>query len=268
MCLMTFAYQTHPDYNLILIANRDEAYGRPTRGIAPWAQDSDLVAGQDLEQGGTWLGIHRSGRLSAVTNYRDGRARANPALRSRGHLTRDFLLARESANTISQHYAEQGAHYGAFNLLLGDIEGLYYLSNRGRAPERLGSGIYGLSNALLNSPWPKVQQARDALSAALSTISARQDRLQQAAQLTEVLAARDQAPDAQLPDTGISLELERRLSPCFIRLETYGTRATTVLLQDYQGNSCVYEQSFDARGPTEARHYELQLPPFGSRPRG
>lgn len=267
MCLMTFAYQSHPDYNLILIANRDEAYGRPTLGAAPWAQHSDLIAGQDLEQGGTWLGIHRSGRLSAVTNYRDGRAEANPALHSRGHLTRDFLLSGESADSISQHYAEQGPHYGAFNLLLGDIEGLYYLSNRGRVPERLRPGIYGLSNALLDSPWPKVHQARDALSAALDTISARQDRLLLAAQLTEVLAARSQAPDAQLPDTGISLELERRLSPCFIQLETYGTRATTVLLQDYQGNSCFYEQSFDAKGPTEVRHYELQLPLFGSRPR-
>lgn len=267
MCLMTFAYQSHPDYNLILVANRDEAYGRPTQGAAPWAQDPDLIAGQDLEQGGTWLGIHRSGRLSAVTNYRDGRAGANPALRSRGHLTRDFLLSRASADSISRHYAEQGAHYGAFNLLLGDIEGLYYLSNRGQAPERLGPGIYGLSNALLDSPWPKLQQARDALSVALGSISARQGRLQLAAQLTEVLAARSQAPDAQLPDTGISIELERKLSPCFIQLESYGTRATTILLQDYQGNSFFYEQSFDARGPTEVRHYVLQLPPFGSGPR-
>nr|WP_067290819.1 NRDE family protein [Marinobacterium profundum] len=267
MCLMTFAYQSHPDYNLILIANRDEAYSRPTQGATAWMQDNDLIAGQDLEQGGTWLGIHRSGRLSAVTNFRDGRAPANPTLRSRGHLTRDFLLSRESAQSSSQHYAEQGEHYGAFNLLLGDIEGLYYLSNRGRAPERLDPGIHGLSNALLDSPWPKLQQAREALSAALSTISVQQDRLQLAAQLTEVLAARSQAPDAQLPDTGISLELERKLSPCFIQLESYGTRATTVLLQDYQGNSCFYEQSFDAQGPTEVRHYQLQLPPFGSKPR-
>ncbi|WP_020682454.1 NRDE family protein [Marinobacterium rhizophilum] len=266
MCLITFAYKAHADYNLILIANRDETYGRATLDATPWPQDSGLVAGQDLEQGGTWLGLHRAGRLAAVTNYRDGRATANPALRSRGHLTRDFLLANESAAAMGQHYTEHGALYGGFNLLLGDEEGLYYLSNRGRNTERLDPGIYGLSNALLNSPWPKLQQARNALNAALGSITASQNMPQLAAQLTEVLAARDRAPDQQLPDTGIGLELERSLSSCFIQLAQYGTRATSVVLQDYQGNSCFYEQSFDAKGPTLARCFELQMPLIGARP--
>ncbi|UTW11014.1 NRDE family protein [Marinobacterium rhizophilum] len=266
MCLITFAYQSHPDYNLILVANRDEAYERATLDAAPWRQDTGLVAGQDLEQGGTWLGIHRSGRLGAVTNHRDGRTSANKALRSRGHLTRDFLLSREPAASTSQRYAEQGEEYGGFNLLLGDREGLYYLSNRGRTPERLTPGIYGLSNALLDSPWPKLLQARNALDAALGSINADQDMPPLAARLTEVLACHDLAPDDQLPDTGISRELERKLSSCFIQLPQYGTRATTVILQDYQGNSCFYEQSFDAAGPTAARHYSLQLPLIGGDP--
>jgi uncharacterized protein with NRDE domain len=263
MCLITFAYKTHPDYNLVLVANRDEAYDRPTLEAAPWPRDTDLVAGQDLEQGGTWLGLHRSGRLGAVTNHRNGRTGANPALRSRGHLTRDFLLSQEPAASTATHYATRGAQYGGFNLLLGDSEGLYYLSNRGRTPERLAPGIYGLSNALLDSPWPKLLQARNALDDALDSISADREMPQLAARLTEVLACRSQAPDDLLPETGISLELERALSSCFIRLPQYGTRATTVILQNYRGESCFYEQSFDATGPASARTYRLQLPLIG-----
>ena len=267
MCLITFAYRAHADYNLILVANRDEGYARPTRVATPWAQDSDLIAGQDLKQGGTWLGIHRQGRLSAVTNYRDGRATAaRPGLRSRGHLTRDFLLSDRTAAECSQHCVREGAAYGGFNLLLGDSEGLYYLSNQGRGPERLGPGIYGLSNALLDTPWPKVRQARDGLSAALcSRQLTAANPAQLARRLIEVLAPRDQAPDAALPQTGISPELERRLSPCFIQLEHYGTRATTVILQDNRGNTLFHEQSFDALGPTDVREYSLQLPLIGAR---
>lgn len=263
MCLITFAYKTHPDYNLILVANRDEAYDRPTLDAAPWPQDSDLIAGQDLEQGGTWMGLHRSGRFGAVTNHRNGRAGTHPGLRSRGHLTRDFLLSQTPAANASQRYAAQGSQYGGFNLLLGDGEGLYYLSNRGRAPERLAPGIYGLSNALLDSSWPKLLQARNGLEAAFGHISTDRDMPQLAARLTEVLACRNPAPDDQLPDTGISQELERKLSSCFIRLPQYGTRATTVILQNYRGESCFHEQSFDAAGPTGARHHELQLPLIG-----
>jgi len=266
MCLITFAYRAHADYNLILVANRDEGYARPTQAAAPWAQDTGLIAGQDLEQGGTWLGIHRLGRLCAVTNYRDGRTAARPGLRSRGHLTRDFLLSDRTAAAFSQHCVREGADYGGFNLLLGDSEGLYYLSNQGRGPERLDPGIYGLSNALLDTPWPKVRQARDGLSAALcSQQLTAANPAQLARRLIEVLAPRDEAPDAELPQTGIAPELERRLSPCFIQLEHYGTRATTVILQDNHGNTLFHEQGFDAQGPAAVRAYSLQLPLIGAR---
>ncbi len=257
MCLITFAYKAHTNYNLILIANRDEFYRRPTRAAAPWPEDADLIAGQDLEQGGTWLGIHRHGRLSAVTNYRDGTTLGTSALRSRGHLTRDYLLSGKPSFEYSQRYAAQGALYGGFNLLMGDSHGLYYLSNRGRDPENLGPGVYGLSNALLDTPWPKLRQARDALASTLNsaTLDARQ--------LVELLGKRSLPTDAELPDTGIGLDRERNLASCFIQLPEYGTRATTVILQDYQGNTHFHEQSFDTQGPTAIHAYHIQMPLIG-----
>lgn len=256
MCLITFAYRVHPRYPLILIANRDEFYRRPTRDAAPWPEAPELIAGQDLEQGGTWLGLHLRGRLAAVTNFRDGRSPAEP-LRSRGHLTRDFLLDRRPASDWAARYAADSRAYGGFNLLLGDTAGLHYLSNRGAGPTRLEPGIYGLSNALLDTPWPKLLRARQSLAEALH-----EERLE-VRHLADLLADRSRPADAQLPDTGIGLERERALSSCFIALTEYGTRATTVILQDDRGQTRFYEQSFGPQGAEGVRDYRFEMPRIG-----
>ncbi|NVK44315.1 MAG: NRDE family protein [Oceanospirillaceae bacterium] len=256
MCLITFAYRNHPHYSLILVANRDEFYRRPTAPLGSWSEQPSLLAGRDLEQGGTWLGLHRHGRLAAVTNYRDGRNRES-GLRSRGHLTRDFLQHDAPAAAAADSLADTGHLFGGFNLLLGDNAGIWYLSNRDRAPERLAPGIYGLSNALLDSPWPKLLHAREALAGVLH-----EDR-PEAARLAALLADRTRADDGRLPDTGIGLERERALSSCFIQLPEYGTRATSVILQDYQGNTRFYEQSFDPGGPAGIRDYRFRMPVIG-----
>ncbi|MFC6670885.1 NRDE family protein [Marinobacterium aestuariivivens] len=257
MCLITFAYRTHPHYNLVLVANRDEFYRRPTQPLAPWPEHPGLLAGRDLELGGTWLGLHRDGRLSAVTNYRDGRHRET-GLRSRGHLTRDFLLNGDTAEAQSRQLEREGPAFGGFNLLLGDTRGLYYLSNRGHGPEQLRPGLYGLSNALLDTPWPKLQQARRALADALHIPGL------EARALAELLADRNLAADPDLPETGIGLERERALSSCFIQLPEYGTRATSVILQDYDGNTRFFEQSFNANGPTGFRDHRFRMPVIGA----
>ncbi|GGO87708.1 hypothetical protein GCM10011348_41510 [Marinobacterium nitratireducens] len=256
MCLIAFAYRRHPRYNLILVANRDEFYRRPASALSAWDEEPGLLAGRDLEQGGTWLGLHRSGRLAAVTNYRDGRSQET-GLRSRGYLTRDYLLGQEPASACAAALAAKSNRFAGFNLLLGDASGLCYLSNRGRAAQQLGPGVYGLSNALLDSPWPKLLRARQALTQLLTS----QDL--EASELAAILADRQRPGDDLLPDTGIGLEKERALSSCFIQLPEYGTRATSVIMQDHEGNTRFYEQSFDAEGPTDIRDYRFRMPVIG-----
>ncbi|WP_207062299.1 NRDE family protein [Motiliproteus sp. SC1-56] len=250
MCLIAFAYRVHPRYPLILVANRDEFYERPTRRAHFWPEHPDLLAGQDLVQGGTWLGVTRQGRLAAVTNVRDGRRPADPRHRSRGSLTRGFLQGAQPAAPFLEELTREPDAYGGFNLLLGDGDGLYFYSNRdGCPPQPLGPGVYGLSNATLNTPWPKVQTLKAGLEKALSR---------------DVLAARDLLPllqnrhspeDAQLPDTGVGLDLERTLAPCFIHGETYGTRASTVLTINADNEVEFLEQNYDATGAGD-RHCE------------
>ncbi len=259
MCLITFAYHQHPQYALILLANRDEFYARPSQALHFWADAPDLCAGRDLAQQGTWLGLHRDGRLCAVTNYRDGRRRDSD-LRSRGHLTRDYLQRGRSAADWLRRERESFAEYGGFNLLLADREEFYYSSNRGGRTGPLSPGVYSLSNALLDTPWPKAARSKALLQHAL-----RHNRLDAAA-LLEIMQDPREARAEQLPDTGISREWERRLSACFIRLPEYGTRATTLLWQDYRGQTRILEQSYDGAGAMERREFRLQLPVLGGSP--
>lgn len=243
MCLILLAYRQHPDYALVVAANRDEFYERPSLPAHLWEDAPEVLAGRDLRAGGTWLGVTRTGRFAAVTNVREPGQPEAP--RSRGELPQAFLLS----TTPSAHYAARIEHnaYAGFNLLHWDGETLYYSSNR--APARpLPPGIYGLSNASLDSPWPKVETGVKALERALS----RED-LGEA--LLDLLEDRGQPPDEALPDTGVGLELERLLAPCFIRSERYGTRASTALLLGADGHGELIERNFDARGPSETRHH-------------
>jgi uncharacterized protein with NRDE domain len=237
MCLIVVGWRVHPDYPLVVAANRDEFYARPTAIAARWPDTPQIIGGIDLEAGGTWLGVTESGRFAAVTNVRE--PNMAKAASSRGALTRDFLLADLPAG----NYAAQieGSHYAGFNLLLSDGESLLYCSNRDGKPRALPPGIYGLSNHLLDSPWPKQVQARQRFTAALQ-------HLPEEAAFFELLADQSIVADDKLPQTGVPLEWERLLSAVFVKSENYGTRASTLLWQGSDGMLKLHEQSFGPNG--------------------
>lgn len=239
MCLILVAWQAHPDFPLVVAANRDEFYERPTLAAAPWASHPDIVGGYDLKAGGSWLACHADGRFAAVTNVREG---INPpaAALSRGWLVSQYL---ESPDSMDAYLARiQPEAYGGFNLLLGDRDRLFYLSNRnGRAPEVLGPGVYGLSNHELETPWPKLITAKARFSQALQTLPKFED-------FFDLLADQTVAEDEALPKTGVSLELERMLSAIFVCSPNYGTRASTLLLRDRENRFFMLERSFGPQG--------------------
>ncbi len=236
MCLIVFAWQSHAQFPLILVANRDEYYRRPSAGAHFWEENPAILGGRDLQAGGTWLGVRRDGRWTAVTNYREGEAATAP--QSRGELTRQFLLAEASAADYAVEAIHDGDLYGGFNLLLGDDEQLLYCSNRQPHPIHLEPGIYSLSNHLLDSPWPKAIHAREALAALICTPNPEPEALLSCLQRDTPYA------DELLPNTGVGIELERLLSPPFIRSENYGTRSTTVLMKNLEGDISLLEQNY------------------------
>lgn len=236
MCLIVLAYKVRTDYPFICVANRDEFYDRPTRAAAFWPDQPTLLAGKDLLQGGTWCGITRAGRFAAVTNFREA-STPTPDARSRGLLTRDFLLGGldidEYARSLALH------DYPGFNLLFGSIADLAYLSNRASGPNRLAPGVYGLSNALLDVAWPKVASAKYGLQQIVDAPSIDpQD-------LFALMRDKTPADEAQLPATGISKEWERILSSRYIEAQGYGTRSTTVLMVDGSGQVSFQEISYN-----------------------
>lgn len=228
MCVLFIAYRTHPRHPLIVLANRDEFYDRPTASAAVWADHPHITAGRDLVGGGTWLGIDVRNRFAAVTNYRDA---ARPAgVVSRGRLVADFLIGNSPAPEYIRSVAASPSEYSGFNLVVSDDEGLYYFSNAsGETPRKLDPGIYGLSNHLLDTPWPKVSSGLDAFRKLI-----RSDTFSVESAL-ELLADETLAADSDLPDTGIGIEKERLLSSIFIRSPMYGTRCSTVVLADSDG---------------------------------
>jgi uncharacterized protein with NRDE domain len=237
MCLIVVGWRVHPDYPLVVAANRDEFYARPSTTIARWPDAPQVIGGLDLEAGGTWLGITDSGRFAAVTNVREpGMAKGEC---SRGALTRDFL----TTGTSAEHYAAQvdGTRYSGFNLLLGDGESLVYCSNRDGQPRRLAPGIYGLSNHLLDSPWPKLLAARERFGEALPG-------LPDESVFFDLLADQAIVADENLPATGVPVEWERLLSAIFVKSASYGTRASTLAWQRTDGAITVHEQSFGPDG--------------------
>lgn len=241
MCLIVFAWRAHPRYDLVLAANRDEFHRRPAQPAAFWPEAPQLLAGRDQTQGGAWCGVTRDGRVAAVTNYRDP-SMAEAGKRSRGHLVRDYLLNSENAAIAAERVETSKSEYSEFNLLLGDAQGLWYVGSRNSGPQRLDAGVQGLSNGRLDTAWPKVTHAKAGLTALLSRDAVTPESL------FDVLGSRRPAPDADLPDTGIGLQMERFLSAPFIVSETYGTRASTVLLITRDGAIRFIERRFDAAG--------------------
>lgn len=238
MCLILFAWKVHPNFPLVFAANRDEFHERPSAPADFWDDEPDLLAGRDLRDGGTWLGITRRGRVAAITNYRDP-ASLKIGAPSRGMLVSDYLRGREEPEAYLGRIMPGADRFNGFNLLVGDPDELFCFSNRG-AREHLKPGIYGLSNHLLDTSWPKVAQGKRALEALLQ---GEKDLTPEA--LFALLADRTRAPDDRLPDTGIGLEWERLLSPIFIENPAYGTRSSTVLLIDRNAGVTFIERVFN-----------------------
>jgi len=254
MCLILLACDVHPDYRLILAANRDEFFARPTAPADFWSDAPQVLAGRDLKSGGTWLGITKTGRIAALTNYRDPRTTRKGAP-SRGRLASGFLCGSQSAADFLEYLRREGEGYNGFNLIFGDSERLSYFSNRGELPPSLAPGIHGLSNHLLDTPWPKVTRAREALArlvAAGNTI--------QPQELFAILADRTFAPDHLLPNTGVGIERERLLSPIFITSPKYGTRSSIIILIDRESRVTFSERIFTGKPEpiqTVTRHFTI-----------
>ncbi len=219
MCLIAIAWQAHPDYPLVVAANRDEWRDRPAAPAHWWDDHPSLLAGRDLKAGGTWMGVTRSGRFAAVTNFRDPSDRDSTAL-SRGSLVTEFLSGDEPPARFLGGLAARAARYNGFNLLAGDSRTLLYFGSREGEVRAVEPGVHALSNHLLDEPWPKVRRARAALEAAIGDGDE---------PLFAMLSDATPAPDAELPDTGVGIERERMLSPILISGASYGTRASTVL---------------------------------------
>ncbi|MBK9245800.1 MAG: NRDE family protein [Burkholderiales bacterium] len=261
MCLAVVAWQVHPDYPLVLAANRDEFYARSTRPASWWGQSVALLAGRDEEAGGTWLGITRSGRLALLTNVRAPSER-NPHAPSRGAIAIGALQSPQAAGQWLREQAPRMGAYNGFNLLIaepgvskGGVPRLvYYTNRRDDGPQPLAPGIYGLSNAYLDTPWPKVVRAVSAFACALA---GRVD----ADSLLTLMADRRPVRDSELPSTGVPLEWERALASIQIRAHGYGTRSTTVVTVRRDGVTSFLERSFAPETPElhRDRHFEFTV---------
>lgn len=255
MCLLVLAWQAHPRYRLIVAANRDEFHERPALPLAAWPAPDTIIAGRDLRAGGTWLGIDRARRFGVVTNFREVQ-RPSPAAPSRGNLIPDYLRSAGDAVTYLDGLAPRAGAFSGFNLLLADRESLWYASNRADSfLLRLAPGVHGLSNQFLDTPWPKLRRVRRGFEAWLSQGTGN------AADLFTILADRTRVgTDAELPDTGLSLEWERLLSSPFVSNPEYGTRCSTVLMQEESGALFIAERRFDSGGALEGET-QMRLAP-------
>ena len=248
MCLILVAWQAHPDYPLVVAANRDEFFARPAAEAAWWKDAKDVFAGRDLEAGGTWLGLARNGRFAGLTNFRDPPRNRNDAP-SRGALVADFLTGNESTAAALARLQTQGPRYNAFNLFVSDGDSLGIYESASGSARILEPGIYALSNHLLDTPWPKVTAGKSRLARALRA-------LPDDTPLRELLRDDRPAPDAALPRTGVSLAWERMLSSAFIRAPGYGTRCSTVITRDRHGWMHVTESTWSDVGLETGRVVE------------
>lgn len=253
MCLIFVALDVHPAYPLIIAANRDEFYDRPALPASFWPEAPGLLAGRDVRAGGTWIGITLSGRIAALTNYRDP-VPSQPDAPSRGRLVLNFLLGSDTPTHYLEQLSARSEAYNGFNILVGSGNNMWFFSNRENRIEKLSPGIHGLSNRLLDTPWPKVEKGKQRLATLLAAPAITTDSL------LELLSDRSPAPDADLPDTGVGLEWERILSPIFISSPDYGTRSSTVILLGRDGRVSFTERSFDPSSaqPTTV-HFEFEL---------
>ena len=252
MCLIVFAWKVHPDFPLVVAANRDEFHARPTTAARFWDDRPEILAGRDLEGMGTWLGVTRSGRFAAVTNYRE----AAPAPRdaaSRGVLASRFLGSGEPPAAFAADVEANGSAYRGFNFLAGDRAELWWVSNRGGRARRIEPGLHGLSNHLLDTPWPKVAKGKQRLGQAL-------ERAPAVDPLLELLADTTEAVEEELPDIGIGAARERLLSSARIVSSAYGTRSSSALLVGAAGRIRFAERAYGSDGAElDTLRYEFTL---------
>ncbi|NJM26041.1 MAG: NRDE family protein [Bacteroidia bacterium] len=238
MCLIFMGLNAHPRYKLVVAANRDEFYQRKTAPLHQWDDHPEIIGGRDMEAFGTWMGMNRNGKLSMVTNFRDP-ANINPVAPSRGKLVTDFLLGQVPAGDYMNNLAPAGKTYNGFNLIAGTADELFYFSNYGNGIMQIPAGIHGLSNHLLDTPWPKVRRGVPKMQALLETEELATQPF------FDLLYDDGIAPDDQLPDTGVGIERERMLSSMFIKTPNYGSRCSTVLLIDRQNKVTYAERVFN-----------------------
>jgi len=248
LCLIVLAWKARDDLPLIVAANRDEWRDRAAEPAHWWPDHPDLFAGRDLQAGGTWMGVTRHGRFAAVTNYRDPADRRSTA-RSRGGLVTDFLLGTETPGKFLARLAPRAGEYNGFNLVAGDGDSLWYFGSREGAARRIEPGVHGLSNHLLDEPWPKVVRGRLAMQSALKDPDP-------APRLFAALSDKQGAPDTALPETGAGLAWERRLSAPLITGADYGTRASTVAIFSATGEIAFEERTLAENGDVVANRAE------------
>ena len=264
MCLILFAWNSHPDYSLVVAANRDEFYERDTEGLAYWPEHPDVLAGRDradvLGSPGTWLGFTKTGKFAALTNVR-APSEKNPDARTRGELSLMYLISKDKPASFVEENSKRFSHYNGFNLLMADLSDptnaeMHWVSNRilmgqNIRPRKvfpyqpLSPGVYGLSNAMLDTPWPKVNHR---IAAFAQVLAMDHGQLKSADQYLKVLADTHNASDHELPSTGVSKDWEKALSPAFIKTPSYGTRSSTVLRVRKDGQFEMVERRFDASG--------------------
>lgn len=252
MCLIVFAWKAHPDFPLVVAANRDEFHARPTAAAGFWDDRPGILAGRDLEGMGTWLGVTRSGRFAAVTNYRDAASVPREAA-SRGLLASRYLESEAAPDAFAAAVAADGTAYRGFNFLASDREEMWWVSNRGGNARRLEPGVHGLSNHLLDTPWPKVTRGKQRLHQALELAPAVEP-------LLALLADTAEAADGELPDTGVGAERERLLSAARIVSPAYGTRSSSALLVGVDGRVRFAERAYGSDGAElDTLRYEFTL---------
>lgn len=238
MCLIFLSLNNHPTYKLVVAANRDEFYNRKTEAASFWKDHPGILGGRDLEAMGTWMAMSKQGKVSLVTNYRDLK-NIKAQAPSRGQLVTDFLLKDLSPKEYLGQVEERGQAYNGFNLIVGSAEELYYYSNYKGGVEKIEPGLHGLSNHLLDTPWPKVTSGIEKMKTLLASKEI------DPVKLFELLYDDRTAPDERLPDTGVGLERERMLSSMFIKSPNYGTRCSTVILIDQDDHVYFAERVYD-----------------------
>ncbi|MDF3982672.1 NRDE family protein [Luteibacter sp. PPL201] len=251
MCLIAFAWRTHPRWRLVLVGNRDEFHARPTAPLASWDEAPQILAGRDLHAGGTWAGVAPRGRVGVITNVRDPQASHEGM--SRGLLVADYLASSLPAAAHADELMAMASAYRPFNLLTFDRDDAFYLGNHREARrQRVTDGIHGVSNADFNAPWPKTQALTAKLGAWIDSDG-------DIASLFDLLSDRGGWPDDLLPDTGVGIERERFLASAFIAGEQYGTRASTVILVGHDDATTIIERRFGPHGLSEGET-RLDLP--------